>query len=77
MPFKGTVGPESGRTPRSQAESIGTDAAAFVEQPPYFPHGGHPAGPGMPSQDYKETPAREPSGGGSVPNPSPFTIKGG
>jgi hypothetical protein len=77
MPFKGTVGPQSGRTSRSQAESIGTDPQGFVKAPEYFPQGGHPVKPGMPAQEYKETPMREPSGGGSVPDPSPFTTKGG
>ena len=77
MPFKGLVGPQSGRTSRSQAESIGTDAEGFVKAPDYFSQGGHPVGPGMPAQDYKETPQRAPAGGGNVPDPSPFTIKGG
>lgn len=75
--FKGPVGPESGRTPRTQAESIGTDASNFVKAPEYFSQGGHPVGPGMPAKPYSEAPQRAPAGGGQVPDPSPFTIKGG
>lgn len=75
--FKGPVGPVSGRTPRSQAEKIGTDASGFVEGPAYDVTAGHPKGNGMPSGKYEADKMKAPAGGSPASNTkAPFNIGG-
>jgi hypothetical protein len=73
--FKGTTGPQSGRTPRTQAEDIGADSEGFTEAPNYNVQGGHPVGNGLKADTYTEKVTAEPSTGGKTFDPSPFTIK--
>lgn len=74
--FKGPKGSSSGRTPRTQAESIGTEAAGFEKlDANYDAKAGHPTGKGMPpAQEYKprEIPNPKESGGKNF-DPKPFT----
>jgi hypothetical protein len=75
--FKGPVGPQSGRTPRSQAEKIGTDPAGFVEGPAYDATAGIPKGAGMPTGKYEPAKMKTPSAGAPVSdNKAPFTVGG-
>lgn len=73
--FKGPVGPQSGRTSRSQAEKIGTDPSGFKDGPAFDPVSGTPVTREMPKQEYKPTPMKE--GGDAKPMniPAPFTTK--
>ena len=74
---KGPVGPQSGRTPRSQAESIGTDASSFKEDGvKYDPTLGHVITKEQPKQEYKEAPVKTPTGPAQS-GTAPFTISGG
>jgi hypothetical protein len=73
--FKGPTGPKSGRTPRAQAERIGTDPSGFDGMPGYFPQGGYPITPTMPAQPYNYRDADPLPSGGSNFDPSPFTVK--
>ncbi len=72
--FKGPVGPNSGRTPRSIAEEQGTNPSGFKEGPPYDYAAGHPITKNMPSQAPKETELKP--GGDAKPMeiPAPFTV---
>lgn len=71
--YKGPVGPVSGRTPRSQAEKMGTDPSGFKEGPAYDAKGGHPVTAEQPKQEYK--PAALKAGGGKpMEIPAPFTL---
>lgn len=72
--FKGPVGPVSGRTPRSQAEAIGTDSSGFKEGPAYDVAGGHPITKQMPKQAFKAQELKSPSGGAPMEIPAPFTL---
>lgn len=75
--FKGPVGPVSGRTPRSQAEKIGTDPSGFEDGPAYDITAGHPTGKGMPTGEYKDAKMKVPAGGEPVSDgKAPFTIGG-
>lgn len=72
--FKGPTGPQSGRTGRSQAESIGTDPEGFTGAPGYHVQGGHPLTAGYPTGVYSEAdPALTSTPSGF--DPMPFTIK--
>lgn len=72
--FKGPVGPDSGRTGRSQAEQIGTDPAGFKDGPKHDPKAGIPVTPEFPQQQYRPTPMSPPTGGQQAGVPAPFTI---
>ena len=71
--FKGTTGPQSGRTSRTQAEDIGADPEGFAEAPNYNVQGGHPVGNGLKADTYSEK-GTAPSTGGKTFDPSPFSI---
>lgn len=76
--FKGPKGPVSGRTPRTQAEKIGTERSGFeVLDANYNAQGGHPTGKGMPTGTYKHTgeDTKPKESGGANFDPSPFTTK--
>lgn len=71
--FKGPTGPQSGRTPRTQAEKLGTSPGGFSEQPGYDPTAGTPTGKDYPSSTYKERELKSPSGGKPMEIPTPFS----
>ena len=75
--FKGPVGPQSGRTPRSIAEEKNNPASFQSENdPPYDATQGTPITKDMPKQAYHEAPMKQ-AGSGTPVNPAtPFTIKG-
>lgn len=73
--YQGPTGPKSGRTPRSQAERIGTDPSGFEGMPGYFPQGGHPIMPNLPAQPYNYVDADPTPSGGASYDPMPFTVK--
>jgi hypothetical protein len=72
--FKGTTGPQSGRTSRTQAEDIGADAEGFAEQKGYNNQGGHPLGNGLKNDQYSENVTTTPTESGAKFDPSPFSI---
>lgn len=71
--FKGPTGPQSGRTPRTQAEEIGTSKEGFVEGPAYDPKAGHPITKDFPQQQYKEQ-QMKPVVSQPINIPAPFTL---
>lgn len=72
--FRGPVGPDSGRTGRSQAERIGTDPAGFKDGPKYDPKAGVPVTADSPQQQYKPMPMSPPTGGQQVSASVPFIL---
>lgn len=72
--FHGLKGPQSGRTPRTQAESIGTDPEGFKEDPPYDMKGGHPITKDFPEGKYAERPMSAPGGAKPLDADVPFTL---
>jgi hypothetical protein len=78
--FKGTVGPQSGRTLRSIAEDKGTAGTGFSDQPAYDPMLGHPITKDFPKSTYKDvaTESNMKSPDAAVPFgiSAPFSIKG-
>jgi len=76
--FKGPVGPQSGRTSRTQAEKLGTESSGFEGAPEYFPQGGYPPSKDLPKQEYKEREIKPAQQGSPVSNKTPpFSIGGG
>ena len=73
--FKGTTGPQSGRTSRSQAEKLGTDPEGFVKAPEYDAQGGHPITPAMPSQTYKAEQLKPGTDSKPIDPSTPFVLK--
>lgn len=70
--FKGPTGPQTGRTPRTQAEKIGTDSSGFVNAPDYNAQGGHPNGAGMPGGVYTHNEPASPDAGPLPTQPNPI-----
>jgi len=69
--FKGPAGTNT-RTPRTQAEKIGTNPEGFKGVPDYNPQGGHPTGTGMPGGVYTHSEPESPDAGPLPTQPSPF-----
>lgn len=62
------------RTPRTQAEDIGTDPRGFTDTS-YDPAAGHPSYPGLPATHYVEQPPQVGGGAGPIDADKPFAVK--
>jgi hypothetical protein len=65
------------RTPRTQAEKMGTDSGGFdgeVDMEGNAARAGHPSMPGLPVQPHKEQPPAVAGTNSASPSSTPFTL---
>ena len=73
MAHTGVTGPQSGRTPRTRAEEVGTDPAGFRADVSYDATVGLPAGMKRSGGQYDDrAEAAQPQAGKRPSDPTPF-----